>query len=306
MLSSDGNAVRDIAYAHPLKMDVGPHCQETQDAVTTEPVQAPRDMLKFATSTEPVQLPDQPSTLIHDTSVSSGNQESRVDCSVIGALGIEDKIVPLEDEANHVMKMEKSDVPSVYFPEQTKVPEYESKVASNEVNVSNCLKLAEKGGSQAKPGEKDTTAAENSELSVSCLSFIPDFVASVTKVALEEVKEVKAKCEDFTPLKCDAIDKEAAADESESLNAHGEMELDSDNDNEALAKIEPSKAEEEAFARGLQIADFWKEALILSSLHHPNVVSFHGVVRDSPDGSLATVSEFMVNGSLKQFLQKDR
>lgn len=54
----------------------------------------------------------------------------------------------------------------------------------------------------------------------------------------------------------------------------------------------------------MQIADFWKEALILSSLHHPNVVSFYGIVRDGPDGSLATVTEFMVNGSLKQFLQK--
>ncbi|WOK94057.1 hypothetical protein Cni_G02759 [Canna indica] len=52
------------------------------------------------------------------------------------------------------------------------------------------------------------------------------------------------------------------------------------------------------------IADFWKEALIMSSLHHPNIVSFYGVVRDGPDGSLATVTEFMVNGSLKQFLQK--
>lgn len=54
----------------------------------------------------------------------------------------------------------------------------------------------------------------------------------------------------------------------------------------------------------LQIEDFWKEALLLSSLHHPNVVSFYGIVRDGPDGSLATVAEFMVNGSLKQFLQK--
>lgn len=52
------------------------------------------------------------------------------------------------------------------------------------------------------------------------------------------------------------------------------------------------------------ISDFWREALILSSLHHPNVVSFYGIVRDGPDGSLATVTEFMVNGSLKQFLQK--
>ncbi|KAF8389335.1 hypothetical protein HHK36_026029 [Tetracentron sinense] len=57
-------------------------------------------------------------------------------------------------------------------------------------------------------------------------------------------------------------------------------------------------------AAAATIADFWKEALILSSLHHPNVVSFYGIVRDGPDGSLATLTEFMVNGSLKQFLQK--
>lgn len=54
----------------------------------------------------------------------------------------------------------------------------------------------------------------------------------------------------------------------------------------------------------LQIADFWKEASMLSSLHHPNVVSFYGIVRDGPDGSLATVTEYMINGSLKQFLKK--
>ncbi|KAF6146387.1 hypothetical protein GIB67_020481 [Kingdonia uniflora] len=52
------------------------------------------------------------------------------------------------------------------------------------------------------------------------------------------------------------------------------------------------------------IADFWKEALILSALHHPNVVSFYGIVRDGPDGSFATVTEFMVYCSWKQFLQK--
>eukprot|EP01018_Ginkgo_biloba_P039905 Gb_29790 [translate_table: standard] len=52
------------------------------------------------------------------------------------------------------------------------------------------------------------------------------------------------------------------------------------------------------------IADFWKEASILGQLHHPNVVSFYGVVRDGPDGTLATVTEFMVNGSLKQVLHK--
>lgn len=52
------------------------------------------------------------------------------------------------------------------------------------------------------------------------------------------------------------------------------------------------------------LADFWQEAYILGQLHHPNVVAFYGVVPDGPDGTLATVTEFMVNGSLKQALQK--
>lgn len=55
---------------------------------------------------------------------------------------------------------------------------------------------------------------------------------------------------------------------------------------------------------GVQIGDFWREACTLGTLHHPNVVAFYGVVRDGPGGSLATVTEFMVNGSLKQVLNK--
>lgn len=54
-------------------------------------------------------------------------------------------------------------------------------------------------------------------------------------------------------------------------------------------------------------ADFWREAHLLAHLHHPNVVAFYGVVPDGPGGTLATVTEYMVNGSLKQVLQrKDR
>jgi len=64
------------------------------------------------------------------------------------------------------------------------------------------------------------------------------------------------------------------------------------------------KKTKKAFLGIWQIADFWKEASILSQLHHPNVVAFYGVVRDGPGGTLATVTEYMVNGSLKQVLQK--
>jgi tRNA A-37 threonylcarbamoyl transferase component Bud32 len=53
--------------------------------------------------------------------------------------------------------------------------------------------------------------------------------------------------------------------------------------------------------------EFWREAEILSRLHHPNVVAFYGVVQDGPGGTLATVAEFMVNGSLRHvLLSKDR
>ncbi|XP_050222955.1 uncharacterized protein LOC126673046 [Mercurialis annua] len=54
-------------------------------------------------------------------------------------------------------------------------------------------------------------------------------------------------------------------------------------------------------------SEFWREAEILSKLHHPNVVAFYGVVQDGPGGTLATVAEYMVDGSLRHvLLKKDR
>ncbi|KAJ6731806.1 SERINE-THREONINE PROTEIN KINASE [Salix purpurea] len=50
--------------------------------------------------------------------------------------------------------------------------------------------------------------------------------------------------------------------------------------------------------------DFWNEAINLADLHHPNVVAFYGVVLDGLGGSVATVTEFMVNGSLRNALLK--
>ncbi|CAM8956988.1 unnamed protein product [Rhodiola kirilowii] len=53
--------------------------------------------------------------------------------------------------------------------------------------------------------------------------------------------------------------------------------------------------------------EFWREADILSKLHHPNVVAFYGVVQDGPGGTLATVTEYMVDGSLRHvLLRKDK
>jgi serine/threonine protein kinase len=54
-----------------------------------------------------------------------------------------------------------------------------------------------------------------------------------------------------------------------------------------------------------QRADFWNEAIKLADLHHPNVVAFYGVVLDGPGGSVATVTEYMANGSLRNAFQKN-
>ncbi|MCL7050473.1 hypothetical protein MKW94_012679 [Papaver nudicaule] len=51
--------------------------------------------------------------------------------------------------------------------------------------------------------------------------------------------------------------------------------------------------------------DFWNEAINLADLHHPNVVAFYGVVLDGPGGFVATVTEYMVNGSLRQAFQRN-
>ncbi|KAF8393254.1 hypothetical protein HHK36_021495 [Tetracentron sinense] len=75
----------------------------------------------------------------------------------------------------------------------------------------------------------------------------------------------------------------------------------------AIKRIKPSCFTGSELGEDRLIADFWKEAHILGQLHHPNVLAFYGVVTDGPVTNLATVTEYMVNGSLKQVLRrKDR
>ncbi|KAJ9140942.1 hypothetical protein P3X46_031531 [Hevea brasiliensis] len=75
----------------------------------------------------------------------------------------------------------------------------------------------------------------------------------------------------------------------------------------AIKRIKPSCFIEGSLKEVQLVADFWKEAHMLGQLHHPNIVAFYGVVTDGPLNNLATVTEYMVNGSLKQVLRrKDR
>ncbi|XP_022732217.1 dual specificity protein kinase shkE-like isoform X2 [Durio zibethinus] len=75
----------------------------------------------------------------------------------------------------------------------------------------------------------------------------------------------------------------------------------------AIKRLKPRCFSEGSVEEERLVAEFWKEAYILGQLHHPNIVALYGVVTDGPLTSLATVAEYMVNGSLKQVLQrKDR
>ncbi|KAE8685062.1 Serine/threonine protein kinase, putative isoform 2 [Hibiscus syriacus] len=72
----------------------------------------------------------------------------------------------------------------------------------------------------------------------------------------------------------------------------------------AIKRIKKSCFSGRSSEQDRQIQDFWREAQILSNLHHPNVVTFYGVVPDGSGGTLATVTEYMVNGSLRNVLIK--
>ncbi|XP_022752183.1 uncharacterized protein LOC111300839 [Durio zibethinus] len=75
----------------------------------------------------------------------------------------------------------------------------------------------------------------------------------------------------------------------------------------AIKRLKPTCFSEGSVEEERLVADFWREAHILGQLHHPNIVALYGVVTDCPLTSLATVAEYMVNGSLKQVLRrKDR
>ncbi|KAH7544629.1 hypothetical protein FEM48_Zijuj01G0005900 [Ziziphus jujuba var. spinosa] len=330
MLGFDGKAVPDYAYGHALKVNLNILGHENQHQFSSDLVRPSQEIPNSASPLDPIN----------------------------DLVRLEEKSIPKEKtEENHLEKTDNSGVLAICCSGQAKIGDNNCELASLESINSNCLKTTKESGDDIKPDGKDLSASPDvSKLSVSRLSFLPDLIASAKKAALEGAEEVKAEAkEDADNKKNVSTAKETAAKELESANVPGDSELDSDCDNLDTSKIEPTKAEAEAIAKGLQtiknddleeirelgsgtygsvyhgkwkgsdvaikrikascfagrpsererlIADFWKEALILSSLHHPNVVSFYGIVRDGPDGSLATVTEFMINGSLKQFLQK--
>lgn len=346
----DGAAVSEYPYANALKLNPMPLGQENQLPVAVDAIQPPQDP-NAGTYLEPVQLPKSSFSMVRNQEVLRNDTPlTEVRSFESNSLLREGIVVKVED------KVENSDPQTVSFSEQNKIAENACEAAVSVESNSSKSKPEADCGHVETLSDKDHCVPEDSKHLVDQFSFLPELIASVKKAALEDAEQVKAAAnEHANSQKHNSDTKEEATNEVEPGNAHGDLELDSEIDHVDCNKIEPTEAEEEAFARGLQtiknddleeirelgsgtygavyhgkwkgsdvaikrikascfagrpserarlIADFWKEALMLSSLHHPNVVSFYGIVRDGPDGSLATVTEFMINGSLKQFLHK--
>ena len=55
-----------------------------------------------------------------------------------------------------------------------------------------------------------------------------------------------------------------------------------------------------------ELNEFFTESLIMKDFNHPNVLGLTGVCFDTPDGYPYLILPFMVNGSLKEYLKKQR
>lgn len=373
----DGYAVLEYPQGHSLKSIPITNTLNNHDVITQERTCLPRDVLNSTILSDSAPHADLASTLINDklapqivsTSESKMDLDRKEGISTNGVL----------NETNQKGNFEDSNMPCVSGLQLKDKPDA---IASYGAVNLNSPEPAQRGnGTEKSDGHEARSNLQIEEPPIDQFNFVPELIASVKRVAIQSVEEVKLKVQEDTLSvglnnviakeeshneseavakeeihnKSETVAKEKIQNDSEAVDSNGNLDLGSGSDNVDDTKIEPTKAEAEAFARGLQtirnddleeirelgsgtygsvyhgkwkgsdvaikrikascfagrpsererlIADFWKEALILGSLHHPNVVSFYGIVRDGPDGSLATVTEFMVNGSLKQFLQK--
>ncbi|XP_019053616.1 PREDICTED: uncharacterized protein LOC104599103 isoform X2 [Nelumbo nucifera] len=256
VLGFDGSAAPEYFHGYARRVNSNIIGQENQTSFGPDPSRSPTDMLDFANPTESVpRVPSSYSAV--DDKVAASTTTSNIvgprnDTDAIGAT-MEDKNMLREvSKPNHAEHSQVSNLHTVSYPEKNG----DSGQKNDESGVdSNCLKSAEKGGNTIKLGGTDVhDACEDGELSTRRLSFLPELIASVKKAALEGAEEVKARAqgnagEDVLPH---STTNEAAFPELEATNTHVDVEVDSDSDHQNISKIEPTKAEEEALAKGLQ------------------------------------------------------
>ncbi|KAL6965421.1 hypothetical protein U1Q18_036475 [Sarracenia purpurea var. burkii] len=244
----DGPAVPGNSYGHALKLT--PHAYTHNNQCLH--VQSPTDMLSLTTIAEPMQLSSSASALTNDKSFSltTSGPEMRNNSHVPESVRMEEKGKAGEViEANYGDTVEDSNKNSKSVAEQNKIL---NELAPPESIYSNGLRPAEECSGVTKQDENGPhTPLEDKELSEH-LSFLPDLMASVNKAALEGLEVVKAEVQEPNSVTLhDGTVKEETGNESESADVHGE-ELDSDTCSPNNSKIEPTKAEAEAIARGLQ------------------------------------------------------
>ncbi|CAL0310825.1 unnamed protein product [Lupinus luteus] len=109
-------------------------------------------------------------------------------------------------------------------------------------------------GNLEKLADKDPSAPEDSKNLVDQFSFLPQLIASVKKVVLEDYEEVRPKADECANFQMHiSIPKEEPTNEVELVSAHDDLELEPKNDHVDTSTIEPTKAEEEAIAKGLRV-----------------------------------------------------
>ena len=55
-----------------------------------------------------------------------------------------------------------------------------------------------------------------------------------------------------------------------------------------------------------EVEAFFAESFVMKDFKHPNVLSLTGVCFDTPDGIPYIILPYMANGSLKDFLKRNR
>ncbi|KAJ8426877.1 hypothetical protein Cgig2_033798 [Carnegiea gigantea] len=354
----DGSTVPEYPHGNLSMLNPPTPFQKIHQTFSQDPLRNTPNVLRIPPSVEDPRSSELPSLVVLNDNLLSSDAGGYVQLRRLDSYNIK---VGLDERSAHCGEGESTssreakslDIDDVHPPKQNCQAEQCSTKPSLNADKSNSLNPGEGSKDSILKGETKTSSlAKNGEL-----HSLPEQIASTEGAKLKGAEEFKGDAQENNGavILRNASREITNAFETESVDVKNDSEGGSENECAEPSKIEPTKAEEEAIAKGLQtiknadleevrelgsgtygavyhgkwrgsdvaikrikascfagrpsererlIADFWKEALILSSLHHPNVVSFYGIVRDGPDGSLATVTEYMVNGSLKQFIQK--
>lgn len=207
MLCIEGATGSDHLPAHVLQTNSTTVGHDNQHFPSLEHIQPHLGKINLVAS--PMQRSDSSSAFIHEQIVapshSSQNPQPRAVSVVNEAMMMERKIVPGEGNGHLVTDMGKVDVSHA---EQNNTNDTYSKVAPPESLNSNGMNTPVQNGDDLKPAEE---TLEEARLSVNCLRFLPELIASVKRAALEVSEE-----ETTTGIP-ESIGKKETANEPDSL-----------------------------------------------------------------------------------------